>query len=122
MNQFEHVTADTFGREVMQSDVPVLIDFYADWCGPCRMMGPILEKVAARTAGRAKIVKVNVDEEPELASAFRVSSIPALAVVHRGQLVDARVGVTPADHLVRMLEDAARATPATPTPATPGGR
>lgn len=107
MSYIDHVTADTFQTEVMNSDVPVLIDFYADWCAPCRMMGPILDKVATRTAGRAKIVKINVDEEPELASAFRVSSIPALAVVHHGRVVDARVGVSPADQLVRMLDQAA---------------
>lgn len=110
MNEITHVTADTFESEVRQSEVPVLVDFYADWCGPCRMMGPILNQVAARTAGRAKIVKVNVDEQPELASAFNVSSIPALAVLSRGQLVNARVGVTPADQLVQMLESAGSVT------------
>ena len=116
MDQITHVTAETFESEVQQSALPVLVDFYADWCGPCRMMGPILEQVAARMTGRAKIVKVNVDEQPELASAFRVSSIPALAVLYRGQLVNARVGLTPANQLVEMLEAAA----GSPSPAAAG--
>ncbi len=120
MDQMTHVTAETFESEVMQSSVPVLVDFYADWCAPCRMMGPILDQVAARTAGRAKIVKVNVDEQPELASAFRVSSIPALAVLYRGQLVNARVGLTPADQLVQMLDNAGSAP--SPSPATTPAR
>ncbi len=114
MSQITHVSAETFEAEVRKSDVPVLVDFYADWCAPCRMMGPILEKVATQMAGRAKIVKVNVDEEPELASMFKVSSIPALAVLYRGELINARVGVTPADQLVQILENAGRAAaPAT---------
>jgi len=113
MNQITHVTAETFETEVRRSDVPVLVDFYADWCAPCRMMGPILEKVATQLAGRARIVKVNVDEEPELASMFKVSSIPALAVLNRGELVNARVGVTPAEQLVSMLENASSASAST---------
>jgi thioredoxin 1 len=106
MSQVKHVSGKTFDAEVVKSEVPVLIDFYADWCMPCRMMSPILEKVAEQTAGRAKVVKINVDEEPELATAFKVSSIPALAVVRDGKVVDAAMGLTQADRLVTMLENA----------------
>lgn len=104
MSQVKKVSADLFKTEVMDSTVPVLIDFYADWCMPCRMMGPVLDKVAAQTVGRAKVVKINVDEEPELASAFKVSSIPALAVIRQGKLVHSSLGITPAERLVAMLE------------------
>lgn len=106
MSQVKKISGDLFKTEVMDSAVPVLIDFYADWCGPCRMMGPVLDKVAAQTSGRAKIVKINVDEEPELASAFRVSSIPSLAVMRNGKLVSSSTGITPAERLVAMLETA----------------
>ena len=103
MSQAKLVTAATFAAEVQQSDVPVVVDFFANWCAPCRMMGPILDKVAEQIGDRARIVKVDVDEDPELASHFRVSSIPALILFHNGQVVANTVGLTQADKLVAMI-------------------
>lgn len=87
MNSVKHVSKESFKQEVLQSPVPVLVDFYADWCGPCRMLAPTLERLSAEFAGRAKIVKVNIDQEPELADQFQVQSIPTLVVVADGNLV-----------------------------------
>ena len=70
-------TADNFGAEVLQASTPVLVDFYADWCNPCRMMGPLVAKVAEEYAGRIKVGKCNIDENMELAATYRISSIPA---------------------------------------------
>lgn len=93
MSAIRHVSAENFAAEVIESTVPVLVDFYADWCGPCRMLAPALEGLACEFAGRIKIVKVNVDEEPELACHFRVQSIPTLLAFRGGRLVDKLVGV-----------------------------
>lgn len=93
MNAIQHVSQADFSREVLQSDVPVLIDFYADWCGPCRMLSPTLEKVAEKYVGRAKVVKVDVDQESDLAGQFNVSSIPTLVFMHQGEVVGRTNGV-----------------------------
>lgn len=95
MNAVKHVTGSTFTDEVARSPVPVLVDFYADWCGPCRMLAPTLERLSQEFAGRARIVKVNVDSEPELADRFRVQSIPTLAFVVGGKVVDQTSGLVP---------------------------
>ena len=86
MSSVLHVSNQTFSQEVLQSPIPVLVDFYADWCGPCRALGPTLDQLSSEFAGRAKIVKVNVETEPELASAFQVESIPTLAFVVGGKV------------------------------------
>lgn len=93
MSAIRHVSVGDFQAEVIESAVPVLVDFYADWCGPCRVLAPALEKLAGEFAGQVKIVKVNVDEEPELAGHFRVQSIPTLLAFRDGRLVDTLVGV-----------------------------
>jgi thioredoxin 1 len=95
MSSVKHVSKATFSQEVLQSTVPVLIDFYADWCGPCRMLAPTLERLAAEFAGQAKIVKVYVDTEPELASQFHVESIPTLAFIAGGKVLDKTSGLVP---------------------------
>jgi thioredoxin 1 len=113
MSALQHVSKATFAREVLQSTVPVLVDFYADWCGPCRTLAPTLERLAAEFAGRAKIVKVNVDAEPELASQFRVQSIPTLAFIAGGELVGKTAGLVPETGLREALHQLAEETTGT---------
>jgi len=87
MSVVYHSSTANFSRDVLQSPVPVLVDFYADWCGPCRMLAPTLDRLATEFSGRARIVKINVDQEPQLASQYHVSSIPALLFVAGGKVV-----------------------------------
>ncbi len=88
----EHTDAANFGSSVLESGVPVLVDFYADWCGPCQRLAPVLEELAAETPG-VKIVKVNVDDNPQLAGAFGVQSIPSLMVFKHGRVTNQLVGL-----------------------------
>jgi thioredoxin 1 len=103
-NSVVHVDEKTFRREVLQSEVPVLVDFYADWCGPCRALGPVLDELAQETPN-AKIVKVNVDDSPELAGQYGVSSIPNLLVFKQGRVVDQQVGLASKQQLKSLLVD-----------------
>ena len=107
MSSVQHVTKQSFAQEVLRSPVPVLIDFYADWCGPCRMLAPTLERLSAEFSGRAKIVKVNVDEEPALASQFQVESIPTLVVIAGGKPVGRTTGVVSEESLRHALNQLA---------------
>lgn len=86
--------------EIIKGDQPVLVDFYADWCGPCKAMAPILEKVAAAVAGNAKVVKVDVDKNPMAAHQFKIRSIPSLLLFHKGEIVWRQAGLVPADQLL----------------------
>ena len=97
------ITKANFDQEVMKSDLPVLLDFWAPWCGPCRMLGPIVEEIAEEYKGRAKVGKINVDEEDELAAAFRVSSTPTVVVMKGGKVVNASVGYRPKAQIEAML-------------------
>ncbi|QYK41950.1 MAG: thioredoxin [Paracoccaceae bacterium] len=89
------VTDATFDKEVRQSDIPVVVDFWAEWCGPCRQIGPALEELATEYAGRVKIVKVNVDENPDSPAELGVRGIPALFLFKNGQVVSNKVGAAP---------------------------
>lgn len=105
-----NVTEATFQSEVSQSTQPVLVDFWAPWCGPCRMLGPVLEEIASENDGRFKVAKVNIDENPSIASAFGVHSVPTIAFVKGGELRDLVVGLAPKSTLVKKLEELETAT------------
>jgi thioredoxin len=97
------LTADRFEADVLDSELPVLIDFWAPWCAPCRAVAPVLEQIAAEYRGRARVVKVDIDEEPAIAAAFGVQSIPTLALVHRRAVLASAVGAMPKAALVERL-------------------
>ena len=98
------ITKNNFEVEVVRSELPVLLDFWAPWCAPCRMLSPVVEQIAGEYEGKAKVGKVNVDEEQELAAAFGVSSIPMVVVVKAGKVQAASVGFQPKAQLAAMLE------------------
>lgn len=98
------LTQENFEGEVMKSELPVLIDFWATWCGPCRMMAPIVEELAEEKEGVLKVAKVDVDEEPELATKFGIVSIPTLVLMKGGQVVDVLVGYRPKDAVLAFVE------------------
>ena len=99
-----HITAQNFQEEVLRSDLPVLVDFWAPWCGPCRMLAPVLEELEQELAGKVKIGKINVDEEMELAAQFQVASIPTLILFREGQAVRRTVGVQAKDQLAALCQ------------------
>ncbi|WP_404790376.1 thioredoxin [Altericista sp. CCNU0014] len=98
------VTNTTFEQEVLTSDIPVLVDFWAPWCGPCRMVAPIVDELSAEFDGQVKVVKLNVDENPEIASQHQIRSIPTLILFKDGQSVDRVVGALPKSTLASTLE------------------
>ena len=97
-------TTENFEEEVLQSDMPVLVDFYADWCGPCKMMAPVVEKMAEEFEGRIKIGKLNTDENMQIAQQYRISSIPTFMVFQGGKQSDTWMGAMSAADLKSKLE------------------
>ncbi len=97
------ITKENFEQEVIKSDKPVLLDFWAAWCGPCRMVSPVVEEISAEVS-TIKVGKINVDEQPELAQAFRVMSIPTLAVVKDGKVVNTTVGARPKADILKLVQ------------------
>ena len=97
-----HLTKDTFDSEVLKASGKVLIDFWATWCGPCKMIAPIIEEIGAEQTA-VKVCKVDVDEQPELASMFGISSIPTLVVMENGKVIDHAVGARPKEDILAML-------------------
>jgi len=89
------LTEENFKEEVLESDLPVLVDFWAPWCGPCFIVGPIVEEIAKEYEGRLKVGKLNVDEAPNIASQYRIMSIPTLMIFKRGEVVDQMIGALP---------------------------
>ena len=101
MSNVLEVTSASFAAEVLQSSIPVIVDFWAPWCGPCRMLGPIVEAAGQELQGKGKVVKVNVDEQQGLAAQFGVQSIPTIIFFKNGQVAARFVGVQPKDALVK---------------------
>ncbi|PSB53993.1 thiol reductase thioredoxin [filamentous cyanobacterium Phorm 6] len=104
MQAAAQVADSTFKQEVLDSEVPVLVDFWAPWCGPCRMVAPVVDEIAQQYEGQVKVVKVNTDENPNVASQYGIRSIPTLMIFKGGQRVDMVVGAVPKTTLANTLE------------------
>lgn len=98
------LTSENFKQEVGEARVPVLVDFWANWCGPCKMMGPVVEQIAQDMGGSARVCKINIDEQPELARQYNVMSIPTFILFKEGKEVNRKIGVMPKEELARLFE------------------
>lgn len=107
MSKPVEISDSTFESEVLKSEVPVMVDFWAPWCGPCKMVAPILEEIASEYDGKLKITKMDVDQNPEVARQFKIMSIPSLLIFKEGKLVDQVVGALPkaqlVDHVTKII-------------------
>ena len=104
MSNVKKVTTDTFRKDVIESDKPVVVDFWAEWCGPCKKLSPILEEVAEELDGQVTIAKVNVDEERNLGAMFQIMSIPNVLIFNHGEKVDEFVGLRSKDYIVAQVK------------------
>ena len=100
------LTIETFENEALNSEIPVLVDFYADWCGPCKMLAPVVDRISERYAGKVKVCKVNVDEAYPIAAAFGIQSIPTVIIFKDGELYDKSIGLVSEEELSLMLDKA----------------
>jgi len=107
INKMAKAVGDSnFVQEVVQSKIPVLVDFWAEWCGPCRMLGPVIDELSAEFEGRVKVVKLNIDDNPEIPAKYGVRSIPTLMLFKDGEAVDTKIGSLPKTKLQSWLESA----------------
>lgn len=104
-NKVVHLTKDNFDQVVYDSGKPVIVDFWASWCGPCRMVAPVMEQLAQEYDGKAVIGKVNVDEEGDIAAKFRIMSIPTVIMFKDGQVIDKIIGARPKSDFVKLLDE-----------------
>ena len=103
MTDIKNLSLDNFDNEISSSNTPVLVDFWAEWCGPCKMLGPILEEISVDLKDKLQVVKVNLDENQDLAMKYSIRSIPTLLLFKEGELVDTKVGLLPKSDLVEWL-------------------
>lgn len=98
------LNSDSFETEVLKSDQPVLVDFWAPWCGPCKMLGPVIDEIAQEKAGTVKVAKLNVDDSPQLAAQYQIQSIPALLIFKNGEVADKLIGAVPKANILAKLD------------------
>ncbi len=109
------VTDSSFQKEVLESDIPVLVDFWATWCGPCRMYGPIVDQVAEEYKGRLKVVRVDVDQNPNVSRAYQIRAIPATFVIQKGSVVRSWVGLVPENDVRQQVDQILSSSSAAPS-------
>ncbi len=105
-NSISHLTDETFEEEVLKSNLPVLVDYWAEWCGPCKMIGPSLEEISEELAGQVEIVKLNIDDHPDTPAKYGVRGIPTMILFKGGEIADTKVGAAPKAQLKSWLEAA----------------
>ena len=104
-NNLVEITDDNFDTEVLESELPVLVDFWAEWCGPCKMISPIVEEIASDYNGKVKVGKVNIDYNQQVAMTYGIRGIPALLVFKSGSVANQIVGAVPKDHITQILDE-----------------